>query len=249
MTVRMAAARGAKVVAAARNEEALKELVQELKGKGQSAVYVKADVGREDEVNRIAETAIQTFGRLDTWVNNAGSFIFGQAMEVGSEDAHLLFTTNFWGVVHGTKAAVQHFKERGMPGAVINVVSILGDKGTILQSAYATAKFAVHGWTESIRMELEKEKAPVSITLIRPSRVDTPWNEHGRSYLKKQPAHRGRVYPPEAVAEAILYSAEHPKRDIFAGSQSRSVQLIGSLFPRLMDKWMNGADDVCDPAG
>lgn len=118
----MAAARGAKVVAAARNEEALKELVQELKGKGQSAVYVKADVGREDEVNRIAETAIQTFGRLDTWVNNAGSFIFGQAMEVSSEDAHRLFTTNFWGVVHGTKTAVQHFKERGMPGAVINVI-------------------------------------------------------------------------------------------------------------------------------
>lgn len=68
--------------------------------------------------------------------------------------------------------------------------------------------------------------------------MDTPWNKRGRSYLKKQPAHRGRVYPPEAVAEAILYSAEHPKRDIFVGSQSRAVQLIGSLFPRLMDKWM-----------
>lgn len=176
VTARMAASKGAKVVVAARNEDALKKLVEEFRDQGYSAIYVKADVGREEDISR-------------------------------------MFDTNFWSVVYGTKAAVKHFKDRGVPGALINVGSIFGDRGTVIQSTYAAAKFAVHGWTESVRMELKREKAPVSVTLIHPGRIDTPYNEHARSYLDKQPTHRGMIYPPEAVAEAILYSAENPKRD------------------------------------
>jgi NAD(P)-dependent dehydrogenase (short-subunit alcohol dehydrogenase family) len=176
----MAASKGAKVVVAARNEEALKELVNELREKGHSATLVKADVGREEDVNKIAETAITEFGHFDTWVNNAGISIFGHAMDVSIEDIKRLFETNFWSVVYGSRAAVKHFKERGVPGALINVGSLFGDRGTLIQSTYAASKFAVHGWTESIRMELEKEKAPVSVTLIHPGRIDTPYNEHAR---------------------------------------------------------------------
>ncbi|KKB35261.1 SDR family oxidoreductase [Bacillus thermotolerans] len=238
VTARMAASQGAKVVAAARNEAALKELVNELKGKGHSAIYVKADVGREEDVNRIAETAIKEFGGFDTWVNNAGVSIYGHAMEVSNQDIQRMFETNFWGVVYGTKAAVNHFKNRTIPGALINVGSLFGDRGTVIQSTYAAAKFAVHGWTESIRMELEREKVPVSVTLIHPGRIDTPYNEHARSYLDQQPAHRGMIYPPEAVAEAILYAAENPKRDMYIGSQAKALQLLGALVPRLTDKLM-----------
>ncbi|MBT2214948.1 SDR family NAD(P)-dependent oxidoreductase [Virgibacillus dakarensis] len=238
VTARMAAAKGAKVVVAARNEKALMELVNELREKGHSATLVQADVGREEDVNKIAETAIKEFGHFDTWVNNAGISIFGHAMEVSIDDIKRMFATNFWGVVYGSKAAVKHFKERGVPSALINVGSLFGDRGTVIQSTYAAAKFAVHGWTESIRMELEKEKVPVSVTLIHPGRIDTPYNEHARSYLNKQPAHRGMIYPPEAVAEAILYSAENPKRDMFIGSQAKALYLVGTLCPRLTDKLM-----------
>ncbi|OWA37590.1 oxidoreductase [Saccharibacillus sp. O16] len=236
VTARMAAAAGAKVVAAARNEEALKELVAELEGNGQHAAYVVADVGSEEEVQRIADTAIQKFGTFDTWVNNAGVSIFGQAMEVSTEDMRRMFDTVYWSVVYGSKTAVRHFKQRGVPGALINIGSIFGDRGVVIQSTYSSAKFAVHGWTENLRMELEKEKAPVSVTLIHPGRIDTPYNEHAQSYLDKQPVHRGMIYPPEAVAEAILYTAEHPKRDMFVGSQARLGALFGNLVPRLTDK-------------
>ncbi|MFD1361043.1 SDR family oxidoreductase [Lentibacillus salinarum] len=237
-TARMAAAKGAKVVVAARNEDALQELVDELREKGYAAAWVKADVGREADVNKIAETAIEEFGRFDTWVNNAGVAIFGHAMDVSNEDIKRMFDTNFWGVVYGSKIAVNHFRERGVPGALINVGSLFGDRGTVIQSTYAPSKFAVHGWTESIRMELEKKKAPVSVTLIHPGRIDTPYNEHATSYMEKQPAHRGMIYPPKAVAEAILYSAENPKRDMYIGSQAKALELFGTLLPRITDKLM-----------
>ncbi|MCY8394525.1 SDR family oxidoreductase [Bacillus spizizenii] len=239
VTARMAAEKGAKVVAAARNEDALKELADELKEKGHDAIWVKADVGKEEDVNRIAETAISTFGRFDTWVNNAAVSIFGHAMDVTVEDMKRMFDANFWGPVYGTRAAVKHYTSRGVPGALINVGSLFGDRGTVIQSTYASAKFALHGWTESIRMELEKEQAPVSVTLIHPGRIDTPYNEHARSYLDKQPAHyRSIIYPPEAVAEAILFAAEHPKRDMYIGSQAKAIAMLGALFPRLTDRLM-----------
>ncbi|MEC3637420.1 SDR family oxidoreductase [Bacillus halotolerans] len=239
VTARMAAEKGAKVVAAARNEDALQEFVDEVKKKGHEAIYVKADVGKEEDVNRIAETAISTFGRFDTWVNNAAVSVFGHAMDVTTEDMKRVFDTNFWGPVYGTRAAVKHFTSRGGPGALINVGSLFGDRGTVIQSTYASAKFALHGWTESIRMELEKELAPVSVTLIHPGRIDTPYNEHARSYLDKQPAHyRSMIYPPEAAAEAILFAAEHPKRDMYIGSQAKAIAMLGALFPRLTDRLM-----------
>ncbi|MEW4369941.1 SDR family oxidoreductase [Paenibacillus kandeliae] len=235
VTARMAAAKGAKVVVAARNEEAIIQLAAELRGKGYPATWVTADVGKEEDVQRIADTAIRTFGRFDTWINNAGVSIFGKATEVSIDDMKRMFDTVYWGVVYGSRVAVQHFAERGVPGALINVGSIFGDRGVVLQSTYSSAKFAVHGWTENLRMELEKEKAPVSVTLIHPGRIDTPYNEHAHSYLDKQPAHRGMIYPPQAVARAILYAAEHPKRDMFVGSQARVGASFGNALPRLTD--------------
>ncbi|RYL93514.1 SDR family NAD(P)-dependent oxidoreductase [Sporolactobacillus sp. THM7-4] len=239
VTARMAASRGAKVVAVARNENALQQLVNELKEKGYSAIWLAADVGKEEDVNRVAEAAIKEFGHFDTWVNNAGVSIFGEAMDVSIEDMKRMFDTNFWGVVYGTRAAVKHYKERGVPGAIVNIGSFFGDRGVVVQSTYASSKFALHGWTESIRMELEKENAPVSVTLIHPGRIDTPYNEHARSYLKKQPAHyKSMIYPPDAVAEAILYAAQHPVRDMYIGSQAKALAMFSSLFPRLTDKLM-----------
>ncbi|MDX8046194.1 SDR family oxidoreductase [Gracilibacillus sp. S3-1-1] len=236
VTARMAASKGAKVVLAARNEEALKKVTEELREKGYPATYVKADVGREEDVQKIAQKAIEQFGRFDTWVNNAGVTIYGYAMDVAIQDMKRMHDTNYWGVVYGSRVAVNHFKERGVTGALINVGSLFGDRGTIIQSTYAPTKFAVHGWTESLRMELEKENVPVSVTLIHPGRIDTPYNEHATSYLNEHPVHKGMIYPPEAVAEAILFAAEHPKRDMYVGSQAKLLELMGTLLPRLTDR-------------
>lgn len=238
VTARMAAEKGAKVVVAARNKDALQELVYELKSKGHEAVWVDADVGVEEDVLKIAETAILNFGGFDTWVNNAGVSIYGKTTEVSIKDMRRMFDTVFWGVVYGSRIAVEHYKKRGGPGAIINIGSFFGDRGTVVQSTYSSAKFALHGWTENLRMELEKENAPISVTLIHPGRIDTPYNEHARSYLEKQPTHIGMIYAPETVAEAILFAAEHPKRDMYVGSQAKLLAMLGRFAPRLTDKFM-----------
>lgn len=235
-TARMAGDYGARLVLVSRNEEALKTLVEEFEEKGQKVIYVKADVGIEEDVKRVAKEAIAEFGRFDTWINNAGVSIFGHAIDVTIPDMKKVFDTVYWGVVYGSREAVNHFKDREEPGALINVGSLFGDRGTTVQSTYSAAKFAVHGWTENLRMEAEKDRIPVSVTLIHPGRIDTPYNEHAQSYLEKQPGHRGMIYPPEAVAEAILFAAEHPKRDMFVGGQAKLLSILGKGFPRLMDK-------------
>ena len=237
-TARMAAAKGAKVVAAARNEEALKSLVDELKSKGQTAISVTADVSNEEEVNKIAEMAIGEFGHFDTWVNNAGVSIYGPGTEISTPDMKQMFETNFWGVVYGTKAAAKHFQETGQPSAIINVGSIFGNKSSVAQSIYASSKFAVHGWTESVRMEFEKKHLPISVTLIHPGKIDTPYTQHAHSYLENQPTHIGMIYPPEAVAEAILFAAQKPKRDMFVGAQSKFLTVLSHLLPRFTDRYV-----------
>lgn len=238
VTARMAAKQGAKLVLAARNEDALRQLSEEIRNNGGQAIYVVADVGKEEDVNRIVSRAIAEFGSFDTWVNNAGISIFGRCMDVTIADMKRMFDTDFWGVVYGSRAAANHYIQRGSAGALINVGSFLGDRAVAVQSTYSAAKHAVHGWTDALRIELEKDKAPVSVILIHPERIDTPYNEHARSYMPKQPAHRGIIYPPEAVAEAILYAAEHPKRDMFVGFQAKILAILGGISPRLTDKLM-----------
>ena len=235
-TARLAARRGARLVLAARNGEALRRLTEEIEGCGGSATYVVADVGNCDDVDRVARCAVDTYGRFDTWVNNAGVSLFGHIEDVSLQDMHRVFDTVFWGVVHGSRAAVRHFRERGDgAGALVNIGSFFGDRSTPLQSTYASAKFAVHGFTEALRVELAAEKAPVSVTLVHPGRIDTPYNEHAQSYIDKQPAHRGMMYPPQAVAEAILYAAAHRKRDIYVGAQAKAMLAVKNVAPGLVD--------------
>ncbi|MCZ2827675.1 SDR family oxidoreductase [Modestobacter sp. VKM Ac-2986] len=235
VTARMAAQRGAAVVVAARNADALTQLVAEVRGQGGRAVAVVADVGRQEDVARIAAAAIAEFGRFDTWVNNAGVSIFGEIPEVSIEDMHRVFDTVYWGVVYGCLQAVEHYRARGEAGAIVNVGSLFGDRSTPIQSTYASAKHAVHGFTDALRVELRHEGDPISVTLVHPGRIDTPYNEHAQAYTEAQPAHRGMIYPPEAVAEAILGAAAQPVRDVYVGAQAKAVQLAGALVPRTVD--------------
>ncbi|MEZ0482189.1 SDR family oxidoreductase [Planococcus sp. SSTMD024] len=237
-TARLAAERGAKVVLAARNQEALEALAEELNARGRVAVSVQADVGREEGIARIAEAAIRSFGGFDTWVNNASIMIFGNALEIPVDDMKKQFDTNYWSVVYGSRTAANHYAERGDAGSIINIGSGFGDRGVVLQSSYAASKFAVHGWTESLRMELEKQKLPVSVTLIHSGRIDTPYNEHARSYLDKQPGHIGMMYDPRVVADAVLFAAAHRKRDVYVGGQAKLLSLAGSAAPRMTDRLM-----------
>src|SRR5215207_5176439 len=200
------------------------------------AVYVEADVGREDDVRRVAEEALARFGRIDTWVNNAGVSIYGRILDTPFEDMRRLYETNFWGVVYGSVVAAEILRQRG--GALINVGSTVSDRAIPLQGVYSSSKHAVKGFTDALRMELEEEGAPVSVTLVKPAAIDTPYTKHAKNLLEREPAVPPPVYAPEVVAEAILHCAETPERDVFAGGGGKAFSVMEKYMPRLGDKVM-----------
>jgi len=236
VTARMAARRGARLVLAARSEEALKQLTAEINSGGGEATYVSADVGREEDVRRIADKANERFGGFDTWVNNAGVSIYGNLLDVSIEDMRRLFDTNLWGVVYGSLIAAERLRTRG--GAIINVGSTLSDRAIPVQGIYSASKHAVKGFTDALRMELEAEGAPVSVTLIKPGAIATPYTEHAKNYMEREPTVPPPVYAPEVVAEAILHCAENPERDMFAGGGGKAISMSGQYAPRVTDKVM-----------
>lgn len=233
-TARAAASRGARLVLASRNDEVLQRIADEFKADGCDAIHVPADVGRREEVQSIADAAIERFGGFDTWVNNAGVSIFGRLEEVSEEDHQRLFQTNFWGVVHGSLVALPHLKAHG--GTLINLGSVASDRAFPMQGMYCASKHAVKGFTDALRMELEAENAPVTVTLIKPAAIDTPFPHHARNYMEHQPQVPPPVYPVAEVARAILFAATHAKRDIHVGGASRVMTLLGAAAPRAMDR-------------
>ena len=238
-TAKRAAERGARVVLCSRNEAELAETVAHIHQSGGAAHAVVADVSNLEDVERVAATAIEAFGALDTWVNNAGVSFYGRLTEVAVEDMRQLFEVNFWGMVHGTRAAVPQLRRNG--GALINIGSIVSDRAIPLQGAYSASKHAVKGFTDALRMELEEEGAPISVTLIKPSAIDTPYFQHAKNYMEVQPKPPAPVYAPEVVANAILRAAEHPIRDITIGGGGRFISALGTALPRLTDFYMERA--------
>lgn len=191
-TARRAMKRGARLVLAARNEEVLKQICEEAKSHGGQAVHVVADVGEERDVQQIVEVAVREFGGFDTWINNAGVVVFSELKDMPTEDHARLFQTNYWGVVHGSHAAVNHFREREGGGTLINIASINAEMPVPILGAYSASKAAVKAFSDVLRMELEQEGAPVKVSVIKPSGIATPISEHGRSHMGE----RGKVMPP-----------------------------------------------------
>ncbi len=235
-TAKMAAERGAKVVLSARSRDALAQAVDEIKQPGGEAAFVVADVTKREDIDRIAATAIERFGGFDTWVNNAGVGIWGLIDEVSEEDMRQLFETNFWGVVHGSRVAVQHLRHNG--GALINVGSLTSDRAIPVQGIYSASKHAMKGFTDALRTELQSKNAPVSVTLIKPASIGTPMPQHVKTYRDREAKFPPPVYRPEDVAATILRAAEHPVREAFVGSNAMMVSMLSSVAPRLVD-WIS----------
>ncbi len=235
-TARMAAEKGARLVLIARNENALRELTGEINAGGGRAIYSVADVADETALREAAQKAKAEFGGFDTWVNNAGGAIYGKIADVSNEDSRRLFETNFWGVVYGSRIAVEHLRESG--GALVNIGSEVSDTPVPLIGMYAASKHAVKGFTDAFRMEIEADKLPVLVTLIKPTAIHTPFPEHAKNYMPFEPQLPPPVYAPELVAEAILHCAQTPTRDFFVGEMAAIHSALATYAPRLNDKFM-----------
>lgn len=235
------AARGASVVAIARNEDALDTLVAEIERRGGVAHKIVADVSQWPQVEAAAADVVSRFGRIDTWVNNAGVALYATVEAADVAEMQRVIDVNLMGQIHGVKAALPYLKGERR-GAILNVASALATRSVPLQAAYCAAKHGVKGFTESLRLELDRAHSGISVTLIVPSSIDTPLFEHARTKLGVEPRPIPPVYEPDVVAEAIVYAAEHRLRKVTVGGGGKALELMQRVSPKLVDAyWRLGA--------
>lgn len=234
-TAEEAAKRGAKLALAARSGNALSEIAGKIQRAGGEAIAVVCDVADRSQVQELARRTFETYGRIDTWVNNAGISIYGRIHVVSEEDGRRLFDTNFWGVYHGSLVALPYLLQSG--GALINVGSEVSEAVVPLQGLYSASKHAVKGFTDALRVEIEEiDKSQISITLIQPTAVDTPFPQHAKNYMDQEPKLPTPMIDASQVAKAILDAAEKPTRSAKVGLMAKVNTTISKVLPGLGDK-------------
>lgn len=228
------AERGAKVVAAGRSLPSLTDLVREIKmGGGEAAAY-EADVSQFEQMQALAEYAVERFGRLDTWVHAAAVSIYAPFQETRPEEFRQLIEVNLIGQAYGAMAALPYLKQAG-GGALIHIASVESKRSFPLHSAYSASKHGMIGFIDALRVELMHDRTPVSVTSILPAGINTPFFDKSLTRIGVKPRPSPPVYEPSLVAEAILHAAEHPVREIYVGGAGRMMEWMHRLSPSLTD--------------
>ncbi len=228
------ARRGAKVVVSGRGEPGLNSLVDEIRRTGGEATAVAADVAEFDQVQAIADQAAATYGRIDTWVQLASAGIWATFEQTTPAEFKRVVDVNLTGQAYGMMAALPYLRAEGR-GALIHISSIEAHLPIPLQSAYGAAKHGLAGLIDVVRMELAHEGVPISVTNIMPSGINTPFFDKARTKLGVKPKPLPPIYQPHLVADAILYAAEHPRREVFVGGGGAAAVIMRRIAPRLLD--------------
>ena len=196
------------------------------------------DVAERDDIYAWAEGSVEDHGAMNLVVNNAGVNLRATAQSQSIADVEWVMDANFWGVVNGTQAFLPHLKASGN-GHVVNISSVFGLLGIPSQSAYNAAKFAVRGYTDSLRMELELEGAPVSATTIHPGGVKTNIVRNGRSPNQAAAAERFEKVArttPEKAAQQILTAVERNRRRALIGPDAVIFDAASRLPAAISDR-------------
>ncbi|WP_437548472.1 SDR family oxidoreductase [Sorangium sp. So ce327] len=228
------ARRGARVVIAARNEAALEEVAAECASVGAPALAVPTDVRDEQAVRALARAAVEVFGRIDVWVNNAAVFLYTRADEAPYEAYRQVIETNLLGYVHGARAVLPCFRAQGA-GVLINNVSVLGKFGAPTMSAYVISKFGVLGLTSCLRQELSSTP-DIHVCNLLPATIDTPIYQHAGNFTGRAVQPIRPIVDPERVAAAMVSLAERPRRDVYVGAAGRITAAAFVAFPGLMER-------------
>lgn len=231
LTAQRLAQEGTQVVLVGRNREALNTVAQECKEKGVDALVSVADVAEETEVVHMAQSVLERFGRIDLWVNNAGVTSVGAFTDTPPEAFRRVVEVNFFGCIHGTRAALEQFIGQGR-GTVINVSSVFGMVPSPYESAYVASKFAVTAFSASVRQELALAgHKHIHVCTVLPAAIDTPIYRNAANSLGKGVRPVPPLYPPDLAARTIVRLAHSPRPQAIVGGAGRMMGFWYGLLP------------------
>jgi NAD(P)-dependent dehydrogenase (short-subunit alcohol dehydrogenase family) len=231
------AKRGACVALLARGKQGLDEAALEVEALGGRALPLATDVAEAEEVRAAALAVEERFGPIDVWVNDAMATIFAPIAEIEPDEFERATRVTYLGTVHGTMAALERMRERDH-GTIVQVGSALAYRAIPLQSAYCGAKFAIRGFTDSVRTELMHEGSGVWISMVQLPAVNTPQFNWCRTRLPNHPQPVPPIYQPEVPAEAVYHAAHARRRELWIGWGAVKAIAGNAVAPWFADRYL-----------
>jgi short-subunit dehydrogenase len=224
---------GAKIVLAARDKTALREVAELCAAKGTSAIAVPTDVTDLAAVKHLVDEALARFGHIDIWFNNAGVGAFGCVEEVPPDVYRHVIETNLFGYIHCAQSVMPFFKRQGF-GTLINNASLVGKTSVPYASAYVASKHAIVGWSQSLREELH-DYPNIHVCTLLPAAIDTPFFQHAANYTGREAIAPKPVHSVDEVVSKVCKLMVRPKPEVAVGGAPKMRSIVHCLFPRMME--------------
>ncbi len=228
---------GARIGLIARDQGALEDVKSEVEARGGIAAVAAVDVADAAAVTAATYELAAALGPIDIWINNAMVTVFSPLTDMTPQEFKRVTDVTYMGCVHGTQAALQHMRERDR-GLIIQVGSALAYRGIPLQSAYCGAKYAIRGFTDSLRSELIHQRSRIKLMMIELPAVNTPQFDWARSHLPRSPRPVAPVLQPEVIADAIYRASLRPSREYWIGRSTLEVILANMALPGFLDRML-----------
>lgn len=226
---------GARIALLARGERGLEGAQREVEAAGAEALVLPTDVADFEQVERAAAEIDRRWGRIDVWVNNAMVTVFGPVAKLDARDLKRATEVTYLGAAYGTMVALKRMRKQSS-GVIVQVGSALAYRAIPLQAAYCAAKHALRGFTDAVRSELMHERSPIHITSVHLSAFNTPQFDWAKNLTGKRAEPVPPIFQPELAAEAIVWAANHRRREVYVGWPSVKAVLANKLVPGVLDR-------------
>ena len=228
---------GADVALLARGGGGLDAAAGEVEATGRRALAVEVDMADAAAVDAAAARVTDVLGPIDVWVNDAFASVFAPFTEIAADEFQRITEVSYLGFVNGTRAALAQMRPRGQ-GTIVQVGSALAYRGIPLQSAYCGAKHAIQGFTESVRAELAHEGSAIHLTMVQLPALNTPQFSWVLSRLPRRPQPVPPIYQPELAGRAVVWAANHRRREWWVGASTAATLIANAVAPGLLDRYL-----------
>jgi NAD(P)-dependent dehydrogenase (short-subunit alcohol dehydrogenase family) len=228
------ARRGSSLVLGARRTDALEATARQCEAVGGNALAVATDVTREPDVAALAAAALEAWGRIDVWINNAGATLFALLEQAPFEQHQRVIETNLFGPMLGARAALPVFRRQHC-GVLINIGSVVSEIGQAYVPSYTISKFGVHGLSEALRVAVADEP-DIHVCTVLPYVIDTPHFEAAANQIGQVPRALPPMMSPERVARAIARLADHPRRRLVVPRIAALGFVLHAIWPRTLER-------------